>query len=80
MAAYLAANFFLTTAGNFRTQTLLNAMLEVGSDRILFSIDYPFQEICRGTAWLENASISDADRNNVAGLNAAKLLNLPYIR
>ncbi len=77
MAEYLASNFYLTTAGNFRMQTLLNAMLEVGSDRILFSIDYPFQDIGRGVSWLDNASISDNDRNKIAGFNAAKLLKLP---
>ena len=77
MAEYLASNFYLTTAGNFRIQTLLNAMLEVGADRILFSIDYPFQEISRGAAWLDSAGISENDRNKIAGLNAGKLLNLP---
>lgn len=77
MAEYLASNFYLTTAGNFRMQTLMNAMLEVGADRILFSIDYPFQDIGRGTAWLDSAGISDSDRSRIAGLNAGKLLNLP---
>jgi 2,3-dihydroxybenzoate decarboxylase len=77
MAEYLTSNFYLTTAGNFRIQTLLNAMLEVGADRILFSIDYPFQDIGRGAAWLNSASISENDRNKIAGLNAGKLLNLP---
>ena len=78
MAAYLASNFFLTTAGNFRMQTLLNAMLEVGSARILFSIDYPFQDIGRGAAWLDNVGISDDDRHKIARLNAVELLKLPY--
>jgi len=79
MAEYLTSNFYLTTAGNFRMQTLLNAMLEVGSDRILFSVDYPFQDIGWGVAWLDSASISDGDRRKIAGLNAAKLLKLPYL-
>jgi 2,3-dihydroxybenzoate decarboxylase len=76
MAEYLAANYYLTTAGNFRTQTLINAMLEVGADRILFSIDYPFQDVGRGAAWLDSAGISESDRCKIFGLNAAKLLNL----
>ena len=77
MAEYLPANFYLTTAGNFRMQTLLNAMLEVGADRILFSIDYPFQDIGRGSAWLDNAGISESDRRKIGALNASKLLKLP---
>lgn len=77
MAEYMGSNFFLTTAGNFRLQTLLNAILEVGADRILFSIDYPFQDIGRGAAWLDNAGISENDRSKIAGINARKLLKLP---
>ena len=42
---YFNANFYLTTSGNFRTQTLIDAMLEIGADRILFSTDWPFENI-----------------------------------
>jgi 2,3-dihydroxybenzoate decarboxylase len=74
MAEYLSANFYLTTAGNFRTQTLLGAMLEVGSDRILFSIDYPFQDMARAANWLDGVGVSEHDRSKIAALNAARLL------
>ena len=33
---YFQNNFYITTSGNFRTQTLIDAMLEIGSDRDLF--------------------------------------------
>src|SRR5262249_28497398 len=36
IADYFQANFHLTTSGNFRTQTLIDAMLEIGADRIMF--------------------------------------------
>jgi 2,3-dihydroxybenzoate decarboxylase len=77
IAEYLSSNFYLTTAGNFRTQTLINAILEVGSDRILFSIDYPFQDIGKAAIWLDNASISERDRIKIGALNAINLLKLP---
>ena len=71
----LASNFYLTTAGNFRMQTLLDAILEVGSDeRILFSVDYPFQDMGRASSWFDNAEISEPDRRKIAALNAEKLL------
>ena len=38
-------SFYLTISGNFRTQTLIDAMLEIGADRILFSTDYPFEDV-----------------------------------
>ncbi len=40
---YLRKNFYLTTSGVFRTQALIDTLLEVGSDRILFSVDYPYE-------------------------------------
>ena len=74
MAEYLASNFYLTTAGNFRMQTLLNAILEVGSDRILFSIDYPFQDMGRAASLARQRQHQRNDRSKIAALNAAKLL------
>src|SRR6266850_1900130 len=35
LGEYFQQNFHLTTSGNFRTQTLIDAMLEIGSDRIM---------------------------------------------
>ena len=75
----LSENFYLTTAGNFRTQTLLDAILEVSADRILFSVDYPFQDMGRAATWLDNASVSEHDRSKIAALNAAKLLKRPCV-
>ena len=45
IAEYFASNFYITTSGNFRTQTLVDAMLELGADRILFSTDWPFENV-----------------------------------
>ena len=42
---YFRENFYVTTSGNFRTQALIDAMLEIGSDRIMFSTDWPFENI-----------------------------------
>lgn len=76
IAEYFHANFWLTTSGNFRTQTLVDAMLEIGSDRILFSADWPFENIDHAANWLEAASISDNDRIKIGRGNAAKLFRL----
>lgn len=62
IADYFNANFYLTTSGNFRTQTLIDAILEIGSDRILFSTDWPFENVDHATDWFDSASISEADR------------------
>jgi len=76
IADYFHANFYLTTSGNFRTQTLLNAMLEIGADRILFSTDWPFEAISHAAEWFDAASISENDRIKIGRTNAVKLFKL----
>jgi gamma-resorcylate decarboxylase len=76
IASYFHANFFLTTSGNFRTQTLISAILEIGADRLLFSIDWPFENIDHATDWFDAASISEDDRLKIGRLNALRLLKL----
>jgi len=76
LGEYFRNNFHLTTSGNFRTQTLIDAMLEVGSDRIMFSTDWPFENIDHAADWFDAASISEADRVKIGRTNAAKLFKL----
>jgi len=76
VSSYLADNFFITTSGNFRTQALLNTMLEVSSDRILFSTDYPYESAEEAANWFDNCPISEPDRVKIGRENAAKLFNL----
>jgi gamma-resorcylate decarboxylase len=77
MGDYFRANFHLTTAGNFRTQTLIDAMLEIGSDRIMFSTDYPFEAVGDAAAWFDAVPISEGDRLKIGRLNAIRLFKLP---
>jgi gamma-resorcylate decarboxylase len=73
---YFNENFYLTTSGNFRTQTLIDAMLEIGADRILFSADWPFENVDHAANWFDAASISETDRVKIGRDNAARLFKL----
>jgi 2,3-dihydroxybenzoate decarboxylase len=73
---YFQKHFWLTTSGNFRTQTLIDAMLEIGSDRILFSADWPFENVDHAAVWFDNATISELDRQKIGRQNAAELFKL----
>ena len=53
IADYFLANFHITTSGNFRTQALIDAMLEIGSDRIMFSTDWPFENVDHAADWFD---------------------------
>jgi 2,3-dihydroxybenzoate decarboxylase len=76
MSHYLRENFYLTTSGNFRTQALTNVILEVGADRVLYSVDYPYEDAVEAKEWFDQAAISDSDRVKIARTNAQKLFRL----
>jgi len=74
---YFQDNFWVTTSGNFHTPALLATMLVMGSDRILFSTDWPFENIDHAAVWFDAATISEADRLKIGRTNALKLFKLP---
>jgi gamma-resorcylate decarboxylase len=76
LGEYLRTNFYITTSGNLRTQTLLDCLLEVGADHLLFATDYPFEEVDEASDWFNTTSISENDRIKIGRLNAIKLFNL----
>ncbi|CVI64079.1 amidohydrolase family protein (plasmid) [Agrobacterium leguminum] len=76
LGEYFRENFYLTTSGNFRTQTLIDALLEIGSDRILFSTDWPFENVNHAAEWFDVTSIAEGDRVKIGRENAIKLFKL----
>ena len=72
---YLRENFYITTSGNFRTQALTDVILEVGADRVLYSVDYPFEDMLEARDWFDHAAISEPDRLKIAFSNARQLFH-----
>jgi len=73
---YLADNICITTSGNFSDNALINAILTVGADHILFSVDYPYSDNADAAAWIEKAPISELDRRKITYGNARALFSL----
>jgi 2,3-dihydroxybenzoate decarboxylase len=48
----------------------------VGADRILFSVDYPFETFADGCTWFDNLEINTRDRLKIGRENAKKLFKL----
>jgi gamma-resorcylate decarboxylase len=76
IAHYFHRNCYITTSGNFRTQSLVDAILEIGSDRVMFSSDWPFESIKDAAVWFDSASISENDRLKIGRKNAQRLFAL----
>jgi len=51
-------------------------MLEIGADRILFSVDWPFENVDHAADWFNSTSISEADRFKIGRQNAVDLFKL----
>jgi uncharacterized protein len=73
---YFQQNFHITTSGYFTDPPLLCALMVLGADRIMFSVDYPFSDNAAGRAFLDRAPISAADREKIAHGNAERLLHV----
>ncbi|WP_038587147.1 amidohydrolase family protein [Neorhizobium galegae] len=67
---------WITTSGFFDTSAFLAALTAFGTDRILFSVDYPYATNSAGVAFLKSLPVSPADRARIAHGNADTLLGL----
>jgi len=77
VADYFRANFYLTTSGHFSTPALIDAIAESGADRIMFSVDYPFEDFSDAAEWFDSAEIGEDARRKIGRTNALRLFKLP---
>jgi len=71
-----SAHFSITTSGFFSDPALLLCVQEMGIDRILFAVDYPFEVNAPGPAWLARVPLCDEDKAKIASGNAKRLLRM----
>lgn len=76
---YLRRNLYITTSGVSSSAPLLCSLLALGADHILFGTDYPFESMSTACEFIENAPISEADREKICYRNAESLLHLGEI-
>jgi 2,3-dihydroxybenzoate decarboxylase len=69
-------HFSVTTSGFFSDPALLLCVQELGIDRILFAVDYPFEANAPGPAWLASVPLCDEDKAKIASGNAKRLLRM----
>jgi hypothetical protein len=76
LGEYLRQNVHYTFAGFNFPATFLDLLLEVGVERIMFSVDYPYGSMAKAREFLENLPVSAADRERIAHGNAEQLFKL----
>jgi 2,3-dihydroxybenzoate decarboxylase len=73
---YFKRNVWVTTSGVCADAPLRCALDTMGEDRVLFAVDYPFEQPSEAGDWIEAAPITDAQRLKVCHSNAKALLGL----
>ena len=71
-------NFWITTSGVEHTPALKYSIEVLGADRVLFAIDYPYQQHAPAVKWMNECDISDADKEKVFGGNAARIFHIAH--
>ncbi|KAF5008138.1 hypothetical protein FDECE_5574 [Fusarium decemcellulare] len=74
---YFTHNVSITTSGNFSTDVLKFCIDQIGIDRCLFSIDYPYDTVQEAQDWWKTVELPDNKKRAVGRSNAVKLFKLP---
>ncbi|OBI55796.1 amidohydrolase family protein [Mycobacterium sp. E796] len=75
-SAYLGTNIVFTNSGVFSPAVMLGAVLEVGADAVMFSVDYPYESSREAVQGFERTTLSAGDREKIAHGNAERLLRI----
>jgi gamma-resorcylate decarboxylase len=76
VADYFRSNFYITTSGHFSTPALIDSIAEIGAGRVMYSVDYPFEDFSDAADWFDHAEISEEDRRAIGRTNAMRLFKL----
>ena len=73
---YVRNNMLVTTSGIFYDPALLCACSALGVDRVLFAVDFPYEQNKTGADFIETAPLSDEEKQKICSLNAEHWLHL----
>ena len=75
-STYYKRNVWVTPGGIYGNDDLTFCASKVGIDHLLFATDFPNIPLAGAKPFLENAPLSEADKEKFAHLNVEKLLHL----
>ena len=73
---YMRQHFWITTSGNFSNSALTCSIAEMGIEKVIFSVDWPYVSNVKGREFLDAAPLSDHQRRLIASENVRRLLKL----
>ncbi len=73
---YIRENLVVTCSGNFSAAAFRCAVDVLGIDRVLFSVDWPYESNAAAAAFLDALPLDPEDKARVAHANAERVLRL----
>ncbi len=73
---YFNRNFWITTSGNFHARQLTAAVEQIGIEKVMFSVDYPYEQMDVAGRWFDDLGIDNQSKLRIGRENAAALFNL----
>ncbi len=73
---YFKDHFYVTTSGMFWSPVIQFVCSVLGTEKVLFATDYPYEVTKEAVQVIESMSMSDSDKEKICHLNAEKLLRL----
>jgi predicted TIM-barrel fold metal-dependent hydrolase len=69
-------NFYVTISGMFWQPVLQFVCSVLGSDKVMFATDYPYESSKLAAEFIESVQLSHTDKEKICHLNAEKILRL----
>jgi predicted TIM-barrel fold metal-dependent hydrolase len=69
-------NFSITTSGLEDPLVLRYVIERIGVERVMWAIDYPFQQTAPSVAFIESAPLSEDEREQIAHRNAERIFRI----
>jgi predicted TIM-barrel fold metal-dependent hydrolase len=73
---YFCEHFYVTTNGNFSAPALQCTLAELGADRVMFGVDWPWAANSEGVAFIEASVPEPGVKDRILHVNAEQLLRL----
>jgi gamma-resorcylate decarboxylase len=73
---YFANNFYITTSGHFHTKPLIEGIEQIGVERVLFSVDYPYEQMDSAGRWFDDIRLDNRTKLKIGRDNANTLFSL----
>ena len=71
---YIRAHVVVTTSGMFSAEPLACAVNALGADRVMFSVDYPYESSEQAAQFIESVPLDEATRRRLCFENAERVL------